>query len=91
MFTLPLIVDARLEPLQAVRESWGALKDQWFSAALFHLVLGLLAFAGMCLCCVGILITLPLYSLSIAVLYRDFFLARDSKTEGKPIPPIVDF
>jgi hypothetical protein len=91
MFTFPLIVDARLEPMEAVRQSWFALKDQWFSATLFHLVVSILASAGTCLCCVGILVTAPLYSLSVAVLYRDFFLAPETKAGGKPIPPVVEF
>lgn len=76
MFTTPLIVDGRLPALSAISQSWRALQGQWLTATAFHLVLWAIAGSGSCFCCVGLLFTAPLYSLSIAVLYRDFFLAK---------------
>jgi hypothetical protein len=73
MFTLPLIVDARLDATEALSRSWHVLKHQWLTAAVFHAAAGFVAWAGGCFCCVGSVITAPLYCLSIAVLYRDFF------------------
>jgi hypothetical protein len=78
MFTIPLIVDGRLRATDAMRQSWRALSGQWLTASLVHLVFYLVAGVGTCLCCVGLLVTAPLYSLSISVLYRDFFLAKAS-------------
>jgi hypothetical protein len=76
MFTLPLIVDGGLEATDALGQSWRALKGQWLVAAVFHAVAGFVAWVGVCCCGVGILLTAPLYCLSIAVLYRDFFMLK---------------
>jgi hypothetical protein len=76
MFTLPLIVDGRLEATDALAQSWRALKDQWLVAAVFHAVAGFVAWMGVCCCGVGLLLTAPLYCLAIAVLYRDFFMVK---------------
>jgi hypothetical protein len=64
-------------------ESWRALKGQWLSATVFHVVLWGLSGLGACFCGVGLLFTAPIYSLGIAILYRDFFLA---KGFAKPSP-----
>ena len=37
---------------------------------------GFAAWLGLCFCGVGFLVTAPLYCLSIAVLYRDFFMVK---------------
>jgi hypothetical protein len=76
MFTLPLIVDGGLDATDALAQSWRALKSQWLTAAVFHFVAALVASLGLCCCGVGFLITAPLYCMSVAVLYRDFFMAK---------------
>jgi hypothetical protein len=85
MFTLPLIVDARLRAVDAISESWHALKGEWFTATVFHFLVNLLAGLGFCCFCVGLLFTMPLYCLSIAVLYRDTFLVKDPFAKDKPV------
>ena len=91
MFTLPLIVDGRMSAFDALRASWHALKGQWLQATVFHLVAYLVTGLGACLCGVGLVITMPLYCLSIAVLYRDFFLAKKANGFGKPAMSDPDF
>jgi hypothetical protein len=76
MLTLPLVVDARLDAVEALRRSVHALQGQWLSATLFHLVALFLAGIGVVFCYVGLLFTAPIYSLSLAVLYRDTFLRK---------------
>ncbi len=76
MLAWPLVVDARQTALSALRRSWRALKGQWLTATAFHLTLAIVAGSGGLLCCVGIVFTAPLYSLSLAVLYADTFLAK---------------
>jgi hypothetical protein len=76
MFTLPLIVDGGLDATDALAQSWRALKGQWLVAAVFHAVAGFVAWVGVCFCGVGFLLTAPLYCMSIAVLYRDFFMMK---------------
>lgn len=72
MFAIPLVVDQKMEPLDAVRRSFNMLKSQWLMAFLFNLAAALVSFAGVILCCVGVFLSMPLYSLSIALLYDDF-------------------
>jgi hypothetical protein len=88
MFALPLVVDGHLPATRAMAESWHALKSQWLSATAFHLVLWAISGIGVCFCGVGLLFTAPIYSLGIAILYRDFFLA---KGIAKPSPPYSGF
>jgi uncharacterized membrane protein len=76
MFTLPLIVDARLDATEALSRSWHALKSQWLVAALFHAAVGFVASLGACCCGIGLIVTAPLYCTAIAVLYRDFFVMK---------------
>jgi hypothetical protein len=85
MFTIPLIADGGLPATDALGQSWHALKHQWLSATVFHLVAGFVAWLGMCFCVVGFLVTAPLYCLSIAVLYRDFFMIEGPEPRGTPL------
>jgi hypothetical protein len=87
MFTLPLIVDGGLPATAALGQSWNALKGEWLTATVFHLILWAIAGIGSCFCCVGLLFTAPIYSLAIAALYRDFFLAKGYF--AKPSPPFA--
>jgi hypothetical protein len=91
MFTVPLIVDGGLVGTEAIGQSWNALKGQWLAATVFHAVASMVASIGSLCCCVGILFTAPLYVLSIAVLYRDFFLLPGALPGAKPTPPFSEF
>jgi uncharacterized membrane protein len=84
MFTFPLIVMARRPATEAVAESWRVLSPQWLTATVFHLVLSLISGMGFLLCCVGILFTGPLYGLSIAILFHEFYEPAVSPDTKKP-------
>jgi uncharacterized membrane protein len=73
MFTYPLIVDRRLGAIDAISQSVNTLKNEILMATLFYLVVGIIVVVGVAACCVGVLVTFPLFILSIAVVYRDFF------------------
>jgi uncharacterized membrane protein len=91
MLAIPLVVESRLPATGALKESWSALKSQWLVATVFHAVLVLVAVSGAILCGVGIFLTGPLYCLSIAILYREFFPATafgSWKKHAEPIPEI---
>ena len=86
MFALPLVVDRRLSAVDALERSFQALKSQWLMAAAFHLVLALVSVLGIIACFVGLLLTIPIYPLGVAVLYRDFFpmkAAQSSRIGGR--------
>jgi hypothetical protein len=91
MFTGPLIVDLKLTGPQAIAQSWHALKGEWFRAAVFHFFATLISSLGIFCCGVGIFFTMPIYCLSIAVLYRDFFLVKDAFASEKPFVGDPDF
>jgi uncharacterized membrane protein len=91
MFTIPLIVDGGLPATAAIGQSWNALKGQWLAATVFHMVASIVASLGFACCCVGLLLTAPLYTLSIAVLYRDFFLLPGRIVGTKPDAPFSEF
>jgi hypothetical protein len=92
MFTIPLIVVARMSATDAFARSWHALSSQWLTATIFHVVLCLVSSSGFLLCCVGILFTGPLYSLSIAILFHEFFYAAPPPSSKKqPVDPFPEF
>lgn len=91
MFTIPLIVDARLTALEAIRRSWRTLKGEWIGATLFHFVAYAIVGIGACCVCVGLMLTMPLYCLSISVLYRDAYLTKSAPPFIKPNVPDPDF
>jgi uncharacterized membrane protein len=72
MFALPLVVDQKLDPLDAIRRSFEMLKSQWLMATLFFVAVSILGFVGFLLCGVGAIFTLPFYFLSVTLLYDDF-------------------
>jgi uncharacterized membrane protein len=90
MFTIPLVVESRLPATAAVMQSWNALKSQWLAATAFHLVLCLLSGSGVLLCGIGLLLTGPLYSLSLAILHQEFFGTLAATPWKKPVDPFLE-
>ncbi len=73
MFTELLIVDKGMDGIEAMRQSFNALRREWLMATVFNIVLALIGIAGIIACGVGLLITAPIAILSVTILYRDFF------------------
>ena len=90
MFSIPLVVESRLPATGAIMQSWNALKGQWLTATAFHCVLWLLSWSGALLCGIGILLTAPLYSLSLAILHQEFFGTLPATTWKKPTDPFPE-
>jgi hypothetical protein len=72
-FTLPLIVERKMGPAEAMQASRDATRGDLFMFILFALVVAFLAQAGSYLCYVGMLATLPLHFTIGAVAFRDCF------------------
>ena len=83
LFTLPLIVDGHLPATGAMIQSFQAVKSQWLLATVVHLAMAAVAGLGTLLGGIGLLVTGPLYALSMAVLYRDLFLNPYTPTWSK--------
>jgi hypothetical protein len=91
MFMYPLIVDGRLPATGAVLQSFHALKSQWLVATVVHLAIAAVAGLGTLVGGIGLLVTGPLYALSIAVMYRDLFLSPYSPAWAKPHEPFDEY
>ena len=91
MFMYPLIVDGRQPATGAIIQSYHSLKSQWLVATIVHLAVATVAGLGGIVGGVGLLVTGPLYALSIAVMYRDLFLSPYSPTWEKPGKSFDDF
>lgn len=88
MFAVPLAVDYRGSGMEAVSGSFSALSGQWLMATLFYLVVTIIGSIGGLACGVGLLVTMPLMFLSIALLYNDFFPPEVmSAPIADPLPP----
>jgi uncharacterized membrane protein len=90
MLAIPLVVEGRLPATGALMQSWNSLKSQWLTATVFHLFLSLVAVSGSILCGIGFFFTAPLYCLSIAILYREFYSATAFGTWQKHPEPFPE-
>ena len=92
LLAIPLVAEGRLPATGAIIQSFHALKSQWLTASVFHWALIIIAVSGLVLCGFGILFTGPLYSLSVTILYHNFFGPGQVETWKKhsdPIPEIL--
>jgi hypothetical protein len=90
MLALPLVVLGGLPATGAIIQSFDALKGRFLTAPLFHLWLIIVAFSGMLLLGVGILMTGPLYSLAIAGLYHHVFPGSQFTGWDKKAAPMAE-
>lgn len=86
-FSYPLIVDRKMSGLDAVKLSArGALANFWPLLGLL-LLNGLMAFAGVLLCYVGVFLVLPVTFAAIAVAYEQVFGLGAVQAPILPPPP----
>lgn len=90
--TIPLIVDQKLSAIEAMGRSWEAMKGNKGMYFVLGLVLALLNLAGLIACGVGLLATISISLLALAIVYRDLFLggAQPSQMPTTPVAPIAD-
>jgi uncharacterized membrane protein len=86
-FAYPLIVDRRLSGINAVKLSIKAgLANFWRLLGLL-LLNGLMGFAGVLLCYVGVFLVLPISLAAIAMAYESVFGLGEFKPNVPPPPP----
>ena len=85
MLTVPLIVDRDLGAVEALRESWNALKHDWLIAAVYPLALLIVSALGALALGIGVIFTFPVFFLGIAGVYRDFFLTPRDRSTLEPL------
>jgi uncharacterized membrane protein len=67
---VPLLVDRRLPPWQAMETSRRFILPQWWMWWGFSIFQGLVLFAGFLVCCVGIVFTTPIAYCALALAYE---------------------
>ena len=88
---MPLIVGSRRGVMEAITESWAAMSPHLLPGFLLLLVLGLINVAGVCALGVGLLITIPITFISLALVYRDLFGGNSApQNPNFPNAPLAD-
>lgn len=72
MFAPFFVIDNNENPFAAISSSFSTLRSQYGMALYFYIVSNLLLSFGGLLCCVGLLFTFPIFTLSLAVGYDQF-------------------
>ncbi len=73
MFTLPLIVDKRLDFWPAMQTSWKMVRKHWWPLFGLILLVAVMNVAGVLLCCVGLLFSMPLGIAAMMYAYEAIF------------------
>ncbi len=71
LFTLPLVIDKRLDFWPAMRVSFKTISKHWWKFLGFLIVLALVNLGGLLLCFVGVLVTLPISFAALMYAYED--------------------
>lgn len=86
-FTYPLIVDRKLQAIDAIRWSFRAAMANFWRILGMTLLTGLLSFVGLLLCYVGAFLVLPIQYAAIAVAYEKVFGLSDPRQFVSDLPP----
>ena len=86
-FAYPLIVDRKLQGLDAVKWSFKAALPNFWRLFGMTVLTGLLGLCGMLLCYVGIILVLPISYGAIAVAYEQVFGLSDPSHMPSNLPP----
>lgn len=79
-FTLPLVIDKKMDFWPAMELSRKVVAKKWFPVFLLGLVIGLLMLAGMIALCVGIFVAAPIGFGAMALVYDEIFGDRKPAT-----------
>jgi uncharacterized membrane protein len=77
-FTLPLIVDRRMDFGAAMKASWKMVNKHWWQIFGLVILISLLNVAGLCACCVGLLFSIPVGFAALMIAYETIFNAEKS-------------
>lgn len=79
VFTIPLVVDRRLDFWSAMKASRRQVGRHWWTLLGFTIVIGLINFAGLLACCVGMFVTMPLVFTAMLFAYETLFTPRTAQ------------
>lgn len=86
-FTYPLIVDRRLNGIDAVKLSFKAAMANFWRLLGMMLLTGLLNIVGMAFCIIGMFLVLPIAYAAIAAAYEQVFGLKDTREFAPDLPP----
>lgn len=87
-FALPLIIDRKLNALQALAISFRVVSHQWFRVFFVTFLATLVVLMGLIGFLVGIFFTLPLFFASVMYAYEDMFNPKGA-TPATPTPTLT--
>ena len=73
LFTLPLIVDRQMDFWPAMQLSWKRVNLHWWQVFGLMVLMGLVNVVGLLLCCVGLLVTIPIGIAAMMFAYETIF------------------
>jgi uncharacterized membrane protein len=71
MFTIFYIVDRKMEVVAAIQQSFDTVKQNFWIFLGLNIVASVVSSLGVIACVIGIIVTLPMYYCTLAVVYRD--------------------
>jgi hypothetical protein len=80
LFTLPLIIDKRMDFWTAMKTSWTMVGKHWWQVFGLVVVISLLNAVGFCACCVGGLFTAPVGYGALMYAYENIFSSSGAET-----------
>jgi len=88
MFVFPFMIDKKLSPMDAAKASFEKLKSQWLMATCLWFVATLVGGIGAFACYVGLLFTLPISYVAMALVYRDLCMTPETESAAPVyVPP----
>jgi uncharacterized membrane protein len=72
-FVLPLIIDKKMGFWTAMKTSWKMVHKHWLHIFGLLVLVGLINIVGLCACCVGLLVTIPIGLTAFMYAYEDIF------------------
>jgi uncharacterized membrane protein len=80
VFTLPLIIDRNMDFWTAMKTSWKRVNLHWWQVFGLVLLIGLVNVVGVLLCCVGVLVTMPIGFAALMYAYETIFSGADPRS-----------
>ncbi len=75
IFTLPLIIDRKMSFWPAMQASWKMVGKHWWQMFALVILVALINVVGVLLCCVGLLVTIPVGLGALMYAYESIFSA----------------
>ncbi len=87
MFAYPLIVDRGMGTIDALKASFDFTKQNALMFILFGIVVHIIGFIGVVVCCIGVIFTTPILFNAIGCAYRDCFMGQQMSPPDSYTPP----